>query len=152
MTLVPPHAGRVVAWVITYPIIWNHSAQHQIRMAAEAAGMPRCVSTNCLNLVGVMITMIIEHNHSCLYALTDWRFASTVTACSCFLNPMLRRYGPRATSPPTCMAETWLWTMEAAQPTSRALRGVRHRQNFTKLSQICAPISCCWRAISKMFA
>ena len=44
MTLFPPDAGRVVAWVITYPIIWTLSAQKQIRMAAEAAleaaGMP----------------------------------------------------------------------------------------------------------------
>ena len=71
MTLVPPPAGRVVAWVITYPIIWNDSAKEQIHKAARDAGMPRCVSTICLNLDGVRITMIIEHNHSYLFALTD---------------------------------------------------------------------------------
>ena len=114
-----PFAGRI-EWVITHPIIWNHNALKLIRTAAEDAGMPRCVSAfRPLACQEPQSTIRVGSNELLL--------CFTVIVYSFFLNPMLRHYGGRAMSPPSCMAETCSSTTGEELPTSCATRRVRHR-------------------------
>ena len=112
-------AGRI-EWVITHPIIWKHAALDLIRKAAEDAGMPRCVSAfRALACQEPQSTTRVGSNELLL--------CFTVIVYSCFLNPMLRHYGGRAMSPPSCMAETCSSTTGEELPTSCATRRVRQR-------------------------
>ena len=112
-------AGRI-EWVITHPIIWNHTALKLIRTAAEDAEMPRCVSA-------IRPLACKEPQSTIRVGSNELLLCFTVIVYSFFLNPMLRHYGGRAMSPPSCMAETCSSTTGEELPTSCAIRRVRHR-------------------------
>jgi hypothetical protein len=111
-------AGRI-EWVITHPIIWKHAALELIRKAAEDAGMPRCVSA--------IRPHVKNHNQPYFECSKELLPCFTVIVYSFFLNPMMRHYGGRAMSPPSCMAETCSSTTGEELQTSCATRRVRHR-------------------------
>jgi len=111
-------AGRI-EWVITHPIIWKHAALDLIRKAAEDAGMPRCVSA--------IRPHVKNHNQPYFECSNELLLCFTVIVYSFSLNLMLRHYGGRAMSPPSCMAETCSSTTGEELPTSCATRRVRQR-------------------------
>ena len=111
-------AGRI-EWIITHPIIWKHAALDLIRKAAEDAGMPRCVSA--------IRPHVKNHNQPYFECSNELLPCFTVIVYSFSLNLMLRHYGGRAMSPPSCMAETCSSTTGEELPTSCATRRVRHR-------------------------
>ena len=111
--------ARRIEWVITHPIIWKHDALDLIRKAAEDAGMPRCVSA--------IRPHVKNHNQPYFECSNELLLCFTVIVYSFFLNLMLRHYGGRGMSPPSCMAETCSSTTGEELPTSCATRRVRHR-------------------------